>query len=103
MNLSIGKKIALGFALAMLILLIIGATLHSDLKQVEDDAKWVTHTLQVEQELSDTMLDLVRAESSSRGYLLNPDSSFQENARTARLQVQTHLRKMRTLMADNEH
>ena len=101
MNLSIGKKIALGFALAMLILLIIGATLHKDLKQVEDDSKWVTHTLQVEQELSNTMLDLVRAESSSRGYMLNPDSTFQDSARTARIEVQAHLRTLRTLMNDN--
>ena len=103
MNLSIGKKIALGFAVSMAVLLTIGAMLHLNLTQVEEDTGWVTHTLQVQHELSDLMLDLVKAESNSRGYLLSPDASFKGTEADARIKALKLVDNLRALTIDNIH
>lgn len=103
MSLSVGKKIALGFAVAMVVLLVIGTMLHWNLTQVEEDTGWVTHTLQVQHDLSGLMLNLVSTESNSRSYLLSPDNSFKGMETDARIEAQKSVRNLRELTIDNPH
>ncbi|SDT89995.1 multi-sensor hybrid histidine kinase [Verrucomicrobium sp. GAS474] len=103
MNLSIGQKIALGFSAAMSALILIGMTLYWNLRQVEEDAGWVTHTLQVEKELDGTMLDLMKAENRAQAYLNTPDPAFKESVEKARGDLHSRIRTLRTLTSDNPH
>ena len=103
MNLSIGKKIAAGFAIALAVLTAIGIVSHRNLAQLNADSQWVTHTLDVLQKLESTYLGVVEAQSSARGYEFLPEATFKQNFANASAEINRGLRALRTLTADNPH
>lgn len=44
--------------------------------QARDDSRWVIHTVEVENQISTVLLDIRRAESAARGYLLTSQPKF---------------------------
>ncbi len=102
MNLSIGTKIACGFALALLALLVVGTVSRSNLQELDSDAGWVTHTILVQQKLEGLQAGLLQVESSSRGYTLVPDVEFKALSKDAAAQVNSNFRELRTLTADKQ-
>ena len=101
MNLSIGKKIAVGFALALAILLAIGATSYVNTSQVNVDSAWVTHTVEVQRHLQSLLSGMLQVESSSRAYSLAPESNFEDTIHKARESIARDLRALRQLTSDN--
>ena len=101
MNLSIGKKIAFGFAIALLALLAVGRISYVNIAQVNLDALWVEHTLEVERDLQNLMGGLLQVESSSRAHTLVPFAGFMELNKNGRGQIITNLRALRDLTHDN--
>ena len=101
MNLSIGKKITLGFAIALAVLLAIGLVSHSDLQELNEDTFWVTHTVQVQQKISSMLAGILQAESCARGYNLAPDPSLKSLYKDAAVQVNANFQALRGLTPDN--
>ncbi len=101
MNLSIGKKIGIGFGAALVALLIIGLMTSLDLRELDSDSGWVTHTVQVQQKVSALESALIQAESSARGFVLTPDPGFRDAFRKAALDSQVAYNSLRNLTADN--
>ncbi len=101
MTLSIGKKIASGFALALAALLAIGLTLYFDLRELNSASGWVTHTIKVEDDLQGLLSGLLQMESSARGYNLVPDAGFKDRMKAARTEIGTHYRSLQTRTQDN--
>jgi CHASE3 domain sensor protein len=91
MNLSIGRKIAIGFAFALLALLSIGTISHFSITELDSDSGWVTHTVQVQQRLEGLLAGMLQAESSARGYDLAPGPVFQQLYKDAGVQVSSNL------------
>ena len=101
MNFSIGKKIALGFLLALLALLVIGLTTSSELGQLSKDSFWVDHTFQVQAKLASLKGALSDAESGARGYGITGDPTLRASAEQAAAAARRDLQDLRTFTNDN--
>jgi signal transduction histidine kinase/DNA-binding response OmpR family regulator/CHASE3 domain sensor protein len=101
MHLSIGTKIALGFALALVALLAIGIVTTLDLQELTTDSGWVTHTVEVQQKLEALQGALPDAESSVRGYELSSSPELKDTFKAASTKVLSSFRDLRNLTQDN--
>src|SRR5437764_2848605 len=98
---TIGKRIALGFGLALAILVLIGFfAFRSTLGLVESN-RWVVHTHQVLETLENLLSLLKDHETGERGYLLTSQRSFLEPYRTALKNIEPTMKKLDELIADN--
>jgi len=100
---SLRRNHALVATIALSFLLLLGSTgltFHVSRQGVAADAA-VAHTLEVQSELTATLLTLSGAESGLRGYLLTDDEAFLEPHREARALLPEHLATLRRLVADN--
>jgi signal transduction histidine kinase/CheY-like chemotaxis protein len=103
MKLSIGRKIALGFVLGLAALVAISLVSYGNITELNADAGWVTHTVEVLQRLESLFAGLMQAQGSARGYLLAPETSFQEVFKTASSNINHDVETLRTLTSDNPH
>jgi signal transduction histidine kinase/CheY-like chemotaxis protein len=101
MRLSIGIKMGLGFAFALLALLAIAFVTSLDLTQLASDRDWVTHTVEVQQKLESLKAALPQAESDARGYQLSPDPNFKDGFRVAAANATAAFNALRSLTHDN--
>jgi signal transduction histidine kinase/DNA-binding response OmpR family regulator len=101
MHLSIGTKIGIGFALALVAVLAIGIVTTINLDELTDDNNWVTHTVEVQQQLEAFQGAFPEAESNVRGYELNGSPEMQDGFHRASAQGQNAFQKLRDLTSDN--
>ncbi len=101
MKLSIGTKIFIGFAVALVALLAIGAVIKIDLAELETDTFWVTHTVEVQQQLEALQAAVPEAESAARGAQLVQSDSFKAEFATAYDKAQKATASLTTLTQDN--
>jgi signal transduction histidine kinase len=96
---AIGQIILL--AAGLVVLTIISAGSVYLVNGAREDARWVVHTVEVENQLSLVQLQLRRAESAQRGYLsvLLPD--FQTDFEEAASQLPAALTRLSQLISDN--
>ncbi|MCG6203515.1 CHASE3 domain-containing protein [Rhodopseudomonas sp. HC1] len=71
------------------------------LAKAREDTAWVAHTLEVENQLSLAQLEMRRAESAERGFLLTGQAEFIDEFERSAAQVPTMLQRLRQLVADN--
>ena len=102
MNVSIGNRIALGFAVALLALLVVGAVSYRNLIELNGDSRLVAHTLEVLQKSDALLADLMQAENSARGYELTGDSAFRDVFNARGRDLARDLEGLRELTADNQ-
>ncbi len=69
--------------------------------QAREDARWVVHTVEVENQISLTQLQLRRAESSQRGYVSTLLPDFQGDFEQAASQITPLLTRLGQLTSDN--
>ncbi|HEX2869970.1 MAG TPA: CHASE3 domain-containing protein [Polyangiaceae bacterium] len=101
MNWTFGRKLALGFAIAILTILIIGVSGHRANSDLIESDRWVTHTEEVRAALAQVMSGMKDAETGQRGYLLTGDERFLEPYHAALAEVEKHLASVRRLTGDN--
>src|ERR1700761_2981375 len=101
MKFSIGTKIAAGFTLGLVALLTIGIASHQNIQDLNEDAHWVTHTVEVLQKLEGLNSSLLQAQSAARGYVLAPSDVFQKNFDAASSDIRDDLQSLRALTPDN--
>jgi methyl-accepting chemotaxis protein len=101
-NWTFGKRLALGFGLAGLTLLLVALVSYRSTSQLIDNNDWVSHTHEVRRNLASLLLQLTNAETGGRGYILTGDDSYLEPYNAARAVVSTTYEHLRTLTADNE-
>ena len=88
-------------ALGFMILAAVSAASVWLVDQAETEAKWVTHTLAVENQLRSVVQYIRRAESGQRSYLLTASPEDLETYRTGVASVQAALESARALTVDN--
>src|ERR1700689_4868892 len=96
---AIGQILLL--AAGFLVLVAISATSVILVDQAREDNAWVVHTIEVENKLSTLLLQIRRAESSARGYLLTSDQRFLAEHEAAVATVLPDVDKLAKLAADN--
>ncbi|NVN86095.1 MAG: CHASE3 domain-containing protein [Rhodopseudomonas sp.] len=71
------------------------------LAKAREDSAWVAHTLEVENQISLAQLQMRRAESAERGFLLTRQPEFTTDYEEAAAQIMPLLTLLRSLVQDN--
>jgi signal transduction histidine kinase len=96
---AIGQILLL--AAGLVVLTVISAGSVYLVNQAREDARWVVHTVEVENQLSLAQLELRRAESAQRGYLSTLQPDFQNDFEKAASQISPTLARLGRLASDN--
>ena len=96
---AIGQILLL--AAGLVVLVAISAASVVLVNQARKDNAWVVHTVEVENQLSTLLLQIRRAESSARGYLLTSEPRFLSEHETATATILPDIDKLVQLTADN--
>ena len=96
---AIGQILLLGAGLVVLTIISAGSV-HL-VNRARDDARWVVHTVEVENQLSLAQLHLHQAESAQRGYLSTLLASFQNDFEEAASQLTPAVQRLTQLVSDN--
>src|ERR1700758_2894051 len=96
---AIGQSLL--FAAGFLVLVAISATSVVLVNQARKDNAWVVHTVEAENQLSTLLLQIRRAESSARGYLLTSEPRFLAEHDAAVATISLDIDKLARLTGDN--
>jgi len=99
--LSIGVRIGAGFAVALLLVTLLGAAVNAQLEAARQEREWVQHSLEVLGKNERAVRLVSEAEAAARGYRLTGSPSFREQFDTAALDAERVLTDLRMLTADN--
>lgn len=86
---------------ALLVLIAISAASVLLVNKSREDNGWVVHTVEVENQLSTLLLQIRRAESAARGYLLTSEPRFLEEHEAAVATILPDVDKLLQLSGDN--
>ena len=89
------------FAAGLVVLTVISAGSVYLVNEARDDSKWVVHTLEVENQINGLLLEVRRAESALRGYLLTLGPEFQGDHEKAVAAIIPALDRVTRLTGDN--
>ena len=96
---AIGQILSL--AAGFLVLVAISTSSVVLVNQSREDSGWVVHTVEVENQINALLLEIRRAESAIRGYLLTSEPRFLSEHETAVAGVLTDVDKLARLTGDN--
>lgn len=96
---SIGQILLL--AAGFVVLVAISASSVILVNQAREDSGWVVHTVEVENQLATLLLEIRRAESAARAFLLNGQANFLTEHETAVAAILPGLDKLARLTDDN--
>ncbi|MDN5001946.1 CHASE3 domain-containing protein [Bradyrhizobium sp. GCM10027634] len=89
------------FAAGLVVLTVISAGSVYLVNKARDDSKWVVHTIEVENQINALLLEVRRAESSARGFLLTQGPDFQSEHEKAVAAIMPALDKLTHLIGDD--
>ncbi|HYQ18304.1 MAG TPA: CHASE3 domain-containing protein [Polyangiaceae bacterium] len=101
MTWTFGRKLALGFAISVLTVFVIGIAGHRATTDLIDNDRWVEHTYQVKHSLSELLSSLKDVETGQRGFLLTRDEGFLEPYKAGLSDVERYFAEAKRLMGDN--
>lgn len=101
MNWTFGRKLAAGFAIAVLTVVLIGVSGHGATTDLIETNRWVTHTQEVKRSLAACLASLIDAETGQRGYLLTGDAQFLGPYQAGRDRAEKELGLAQRLTQDN--
>lgn len=89
------------FAAGLLVLTVISAGSVYLVNNAREDSKWVIHTIEVENQINTLLLEVRRAESGARGFLLTRGPDFQSDHEKAVAAIIPALDKLTRQIGDN--
>ncbi|MBW5436513.1 GHKL domain-containing protein [Bradyrhizobium canariense] len=89
------------FAAGLLVLTVISAGSVYLVNKARDDSKWVIHTIEAENQINALLLEIRRAESTARGYLLTQGEDFKVDHAKAVAAIIPALDRLTRLIGDN--
>jgi len=101
-NWTFGRKLALGFAIAALALLLVGISGYRSTAHLIENDRLVSHTHEVRRKLTDLTSFLKDAETGQRGFVITADEAFLEPYRAALTEIARTLNELRNLTVDND-
>jgi methyl-accepting chemotaxis protein len=101
MKWSIGTKIGAGYALALIILVILGVVSYRTTTGLIDAAQMRAHSYQVLENLERVLSTLEGAETGQRGYIIVGEDRYLEPYQTGISAVNQAIQSLRELTADN--
>lgn len=101
MRLTIGKRISLGFGLAILLILLVAGAGYRSTTQLVEASALSTHTFKVLHALELTIDHLVDAETGQRGYIITGEDAYLGPYQSGIGRIEEAQRELRILTADN--
>jgi methyl-accepting chemotaxis protein len=101
MSWSIGRRLAAGFTLPLVILAVVGALSYRAMALSTETRRAVEHTYQVLGALGDVQTALAQTESWQRGYLITGQDDFLRRYQSAAGDVDGSLKRLAELTVDN--
>jgi methyl-accepting chemotaxis protein len=98
---TFGKKIAAGFAVSFVLLLVIGAISYRSIQSLTRTSYAVTHTHEVLDRASGVLDAMKDAETGQRGFLLTGDDAYLEPHTSGVALVAKQMDELRSLTSDN--
>lgn len=89
------------FAAGLVVLTAISAGSVYLVNKARDDNKWVVHTIEAENQINALLLEIRRAESAARGYLLTQGTDFKADHEKAVAAIVPALDRLTRLIGDN--
>jgi signal transduction histidine kinase len=89
------------FAAGLLVLTVISAGSVYLVNKAREDSKWVLHTIEAENQINTLLLEIRRAESGARGYLLTQGPDFRSDHEKAVAAIIPALDKLTRQIGDN--
>jgi signal transduction histidine kinase len=96
---SIGQILLLAAGFLVLVAICTSSVVLVD--QAREDSGWVVHTVEVENQISTLLLEIRRAESAERGYLLTSDPRYLAEHEAAAAAIRADLGRFTALTNDN--
>ena len=101
-NWTFGRKLAGGFAVPVITLLVVGLFAFQNTRHLIDNEKWVAHTHQVRRELADLVSFLKDAETGQRGFIITASETFLEPYQMSLHEIEKTFDNVRKLTSDSE-
>lgn len=101
MRITIGKKLAYGFGLALLILAIIGFISSRSTSQLFKTSRLMAHTYQVLEHLERVLSELQDAETGQRGYIITGEERYLGPYNAAIKIIEKEIKDVSELIVDN--
>ncbi len=98
---TVGRKIAAGFGLTLLLLIVIGAVSYRSATTLIETSRLVSHTHDVLEHLSTVRSLMLDVESAMRGYVITGQKDFAQDFDADAAQAPARLKKVAELVADN--
>lgn len=98
---STERKITVGFALALMLLLAIAALSYRSITRLAAVLHWEVHTHRVLSELHDVLTDLQDAETGQRGFIVTGEERYLEPYHRATESIEQEIAALRQLTIDN--
>ena len=98
---TFGRRLALGFALAALTLLVVAGSGYQSIEHLIQNDRWVSHTASVREGLARTLSTLADAETGLRGYVISGREDFLDPYTRGIGEVDRLYSDVKTLTADN--
>ncbi len=95
------RKIRVGFALALICLVIVGAISYLSVVRLTEHAAAVRHTQEVLGTLESLLATATDSETAVRGFVITDDDTYLEPYRQASQGIDSQLKHLRKLIADN--
>jgi signal transduction histidine kinase len=99
---QVGGRIALAFAVAILLLIVNGVVSYQSVKTLIDNNERVILTQDVLEDLQELRTMLLQVESDARGYMLTGDPVYLDSYRSVRDQIPEKIGVVKKLTTDNE-
>lgn len=100
MEISLSRKIAFGFAIGLLILIVIGVASYRNTREFAESTAVVAQSHRVMTMLSATLEDIVSAESEVRGYIITGDEHYLKLYRQAVGDIEGDFKELRSSVVD---
>jgi methyl-accepting chemotaxis protein len=101
MKWNVGTKIAVGFGIALTIFAIVGIVAYGSVTQQSEAADWVTHTREVQNQLTQVLSNLQDAETGQRGYVITGVESYLAPYANGIARVEETRKSLARLVSDN--
>jgi diguanylate cyclase (GGDEF)-like protein/PAS domain S-box-containing protein len=101
MKWTVEKKIAVGFALVLAILLVVGFVSYRNTRKLIRDGNLVAHSHEVLDELDSTLSAVKDAETGQRGFVITGDEEYLQPYSAALPAIGRHLMRLKELTEDD--
>src|SRR5215210_4486068 len=101
MRKAIERKLITYLGIVLLILMALSLISYLSVNRLASSSRYVSHTLEVEQQIEAVLAQVQDAETRQRGYLLTAEGNYLRAFRQAVEETWTQFRELRRLTADN--